>query len=372
EDIPLLEAGDSYVKGLTIPEFQECARICEKLYNEILANGGYANNPFLLYRNPKYIPGVTKNLLLEKTETYQEALVGVIDALKDFNEKNGLALPLGEEAMNALGDFLLDDAAVLSCIPSLIGVDIATLDPLLNAVISEGKEYQEALAKIQADFSPAIFTLDHETAQIQYKNLESAFFLKKWSGQNKLLKEVRALCKDAKKYKVSDLPDLYLALHNIEEAEKRLLPQMEVYQVAFGSPSSYRIKEYDFAKFEERYLATKALIGKYLEPLGADALACLVAKTQSFALKGKEKVLEAMAKTAKLGSVLEKELGFDFSLCRSYGIGLEKLLAMSREWVSRADYLSAWCSLLNSIQEAEAHGLSFVLELASQAGNAPA
>lgn len=365
EEVPLIDSPDEYVKELNISEFHEASRICDKFFNEIVSNGGYLGNPFILYRNSNYIPGITKRNVLEKTALYQKSLSEFIDSLKSFNSDNNLSLEMNEATLTALGKFLQDDQIIINCILSLIGTDICTLDPLVSSVIEKGKEYQKSLELLKNDFSASIYDLNYETDQIEFENLQHAFFLKKIGGQKKLLKKIKAICKNPKKYKVSDLPTVYSALKNINENEKELISQMTMYQVAFGNPASYDIKSFNFVKFEERYLLTKELIEKYSKVLDTNALTTLISKTQSFSLKGKDTVLGAMRNMAQIGSVLEKELGFDFSICSRLGIGCEKLLEITKRWVDRIDYLPNWCSLLSIMKEVEDHKLSFIIDLVS-------
>jgi len=369
EDVLLIEAPDEYVKNLDTCEFHEAARICDKFFDEIVSNGGYYDNPFILYRNSNYIPGITKRLVLEKTAQYQKSLTEFIDVLKKFNSENNLSLKLNESTLTALGEFLQDDQAIVNCISSLIGTDICTLNPLVSSTIEKGKQYQKSLQHLKTDFSTAIYDLNYEDDQIEFENLQHAFFLKKISGQKKLLKKIKSMCKNPKKYKVSDLPRIYSALKNINESEKELLPHMTQYQVAFGNPNGYDIKSFDFNNFEERYTTTKQLIEKYAKVFDNNALSTLISKTQSFSLKGKNVVLDAMKNMAAISSILEKEVGFDFSICNRYGIDCEKLLEMTNRWVDRIDYLPNWCSLLSVIKELENHNLGFIIDFVAKTGD---
>ena len=362
EEVPVIDVLSEYMDSLNIAEFREAARLCDKLYGEILSNGGYYNNPFILFRDSNYIPGVTKRTVLEKTDTYRKILVSFIEQLKTFNNDNSLSLELNEKTLTALGDFLKEDQKVINCITSLIGTDLCTLDNLVTGVINKGKEYQKSLSIFKNDFSSQIYDLDYESDYIQYKNLDRAFFLKKIFGQKKLLKKVMALCKNPKLYQVKDLPKLYDALKNIKESESVLIEQMTMYNVAFGNPASYEIKNFDFEKFEGRYLATKELIEKYSKVFTLQELLTLVTKTQSFSLKGKDIVLGSMKQLSEVGQVM-KRVGFDFSLCTRYGFGCEKLLEFIDRWVAKIDYLPNWCSLLSVIKEIKNHNLGFIIDL---------
>ena len=365
KEVPIIECPDEYVKELSINEFHEASRICDRLFSEIVSNGGYLGSPFVLYRNSNYIPGITKKKVLSNTTQYQKSLTELFNLFKTFNEDNNLSLKLNESTLKALGALLKDNNTIINCISSLVGTDIFTLDPLVSSVIEKGKEYQRLLNILKKDFSDSIYDLNYEADQIEFENLQNSFFLKKKSGQKKLLKKIKALCKNPKNYKVSNLPNVYSTLKRINEMEKELVSQMAVYQVAFGNPASYDIKTFNFIRFEERYLLTKELLDRYSKVLDTTTLTTLISKTQSFSLKGKDTLLGAMRNTAQNSSILENEVGFDFSFCNRYGIGCKELLELTKRWVEKIDYLPNWCSLLSVMKEVEDHKLSFIIDLVS-------
>lgn len=362
EEVPSIEVPKEYMDQLNINEFRESARLCDKLYNEIISNGGYFNNPFILYRDSNYVPGITKRNILDKTELYKKSLIAFIEQLKTFNAENSLSLEMNESILTALGNILQEDQKVINSISTLIGSDLCTLDALVIGVIKKGKDYQKLLSIIKNDFSNQIYDLDYETDFIQYKNLEKSFFFKKLTGQKKLLKKITSVCKNPKAYRIKDLPKVYDALKNIKELESELVEKMSLYQVAFGNPISYDIKNFDFEKFETRYISTKELIDKYSKTFASQDLLALVTKTQSFSLKGKDLILGSMRELAEAGKVL-KSIGFDFTLSRKYAFGCEKLLELVNRWTERIDYLPNWCSLLSAIKEIKDHNLGFIIDL---------
>ena len=269
---------------------------------------------------------------------------------------------MDEKTISALGDFLKEDQRVVNCINSLIGVDLCTLDNLVVEVIAKGKEYQNALEIIKNDFSSQIYNLDYKNDYNQYLNLNSSFFLKKFIGKKKLFKKVMAYCRNPKSYGISDLPKVYEALRTVNELEPTLLEKMAMYQIAFGNPTSYEIKNFDFVKFENRYSNSKELINKYSKIFSIQELSVLINKTQSFSLKKKDDVLEAMNNLYENGKEMEK-IGFDFSLCTKYEVGCERLLELLSKLTDRIDYLPNWCSLLSTINEVKSHNLSFIIDL---------
>jgi hypothetical protein len=362
EEVPVIEVPNEHMASLDIPEFHEASRLCGRLNNEIISNNGYYNNPFILYRDSNYIPGVTKRNVLEKTDAFKKHLVSVIEQLRTFNADNFLSLELNEKTANALANFLQEDQKAIKCITSMIGTDLSALDGLVTEVITKGKEYQKSLSVVKSDFSNQIYDLDYETDFIQYNNLDRSFFIKKMFGQKKLLKKVISLCKNPKTYKTRDLPKIYDALKNIKQSESVLIDQMTIYQIAFGNPSSYDIKNFDFEKFEQRYLLTKDLIEKYSNSFASQELSALVSKTQSFSLKGRDLVLGSMRELVDVSQII-KNNGFDLSIWSKRGLGYEKLLELINRWIDRIDYLPNWCSLLSVIKEIQTHNLGFVIDL---------
>lgn len=360
ENAPAIDTPDEYVKGLTVPEFHEASRLCDKLYGEIISNSGYLNNPFYLYRNSNYVPGVTKKNVLEKTEQYKKRLLTLIENLKSFNDENGLSFNSTETVLNALNSFLKEDQTAMSCIISLIGVELTSLDAYVTETISIGKKFQQSLALIKNDFSNQIYDIDYESDYIQYKNIEKAFFIKRAIGHKKLLKKISPLCRNPKAYKTKDLPKLYETLRYLKESESVLVEKMTMYQVAFGNPASYEIKNFDFEKFENRYLTTKSLIQKYSVAFSSKELFSLVSKVQSFSLRAKDLIIGSMGELASAGREMIN-VGFDFSLCSKSGLDCEKLYGLIDKWVNRIDYLPNWCSLLTVIEELKKSKLDFVI-----------
>ena len=362
ENAPTIPVEKAYIDSLDIDKFSESAYLCEKLDSAIRQSGGYLNNPFILYRNPDFIPGRSKREVIEKSEPYKKQLLFLIERLKVFNMDNELSLSFTEPVINGLVEFLKEDQKYLNIINSLIGTDISSLDTHVTEVINKGKVYQNDLNLFRNDFFVQIYDIDYEHDYAEYRNLETSFFLKRFFGQRKLLKKIIPLCKYPKKYKVKDLPNIYNALQNIKESENQLKQEMSKYQVAFGDVNSINIKEFDFINFETRYLLTKEYIEKYSKCFSTAQLRTLINKVQSFQLKGKDAVLEAID-LVKEASVGMTNIGFDFTLCNKYHFDLEKLQVSLNKLTSRIDYLEYWCSVLKYLKQVKEHNIDFIIGL---------
>ena len=363
ESTPVVEVNEEYIKGITLKEFEESANLCDKLFDAIISNGGYVGNPFIFYKNQNWIPGVTKRNVLNKVEIYIKALTELIDSVKAFNLDNAVSLELNQTVLNSLRKFLESDKAIINCIPSLIGSDIASLDKIILPIIEKGKQLQESIRFLNTDFQPTIFDLDFEKDQREYNELESVFFIKRINGRNNLFKKVKPMIKDLKKFKAKDLPLIYNGLRNIKENEKAIRSQMELCQIAFGNLTEYDPRTFDFVLFEEKYNYTKEIIKNFSKTFDLATLSFLIAKVQTFSIKDKEPVLHNMEKIENIGKEMQNEIGFDFSVCSKYSIDAEKLLEMLKRLIERIDYLPNWCSLLKVKQEIIDHKLDFILDL---------
>ena len=291
------------------------------------------------------------------------APIGIKRISPDFSAiLSRLSLKSNNSVIDGLNDFLNEDGKILNCINSLICVDIKSLNPFVMEIIDAGKEYQKSLAVVKDDFSAQIYDIDFEGDLAEYNNLEKSFFIKRIIGKKKLLKKILPLCKNPKSYKVSDLPRIYNALKDIKKYESFLIEHMAMYQVAFGNPMSYEIKQFDFSKFETRYLLTKELIGKYSKCFTSQELSILVNKTQSFMLRSKDSILESIKNLREEKQTMEG-IGFDFSLCTKYQFDCEKLVEFINRWVDRIDYLPNWCALLSVVKEIKDHNLDFIINL---------
>ncbi len=361
KDAPIIEISDEYIKGLELSEFYESARLCEKLYGSILTNGGYRNNPFILYRNSNYVPGVSKRNVLDRTKPYQMAVSDLSSQLKSFNEDNFLSLKSDILRLRKIYCFLHEDKKVGSCISKLIETDMNSYNESVISVLSRGKKYQAAVNSLKERFSDDIFSFDYEADSSLYENLQTANFFKKKFGSKKLLKKIKPISKNPKLYKVKDLPELYSTLRTIHEDESYLCEQMSLYRIVFGDPSSYVLRNFDFSKLEKSYLDTKELVDEYADVFGTKDLLTLTNRSQSFSLKDKDALLKAIEAFDAASKRLE-EIGFDFTIADNRGLELNDISSLSDRWTQEIDRLPYWCSLLSTLEEVKAHKLSFIAD----------
>ncbi len=361
EDVPLIQIPDSYMDQLQLNEFHEASRLCDELYGQMLSNGGYSNSPFIFYVDRNYVPGLSKGRLTENLGAYRDRLLAFLSEWKEFAQANSLSIPCTREAIGALYDLLSKYQKYQDCLSSLIGVDLDSLDPHVSEVLSKGKAYMASLEGIRKDFSDKMLDSDWKEGHDLYLSLENAFFLKKASERKKLLKKALAFATNKKACKEKDLPRLYETLTSARENEDFLKKEMAKYRFLFGDPSSYEVRRFDFASFEARYLLSKELVKEYGGILSSNDLVTLLSKIQSFSLKNKQGLLDAIRALKEKESELEGK-GFSFAYVSKRGYGPEKLLELTDSCLSKIDYLPSWCSFLLAIEEAKGHGLTFVLE----------
>ena len=242
-----------------------------------------------------------------------------------------------------------------------IGTEIDSFDPIISKILIKGEAYRKALGELRIVLSEQAFDLDWKSDLDEYLSLEGAFFLKKISGRNKLLKKIEAYSQKKGLIKPKDFPKLYEDLLSLKESENYLKEEMKRYRFLFGDPSSYDVRKFDFHSFRERYDLTKEFLEKFGNVFSVETLLCLLSRAQTFSLKGKATLLERYNALKEKEEELESK-GFSFKPLLDRGDDAEKLLGLASSCLARIDYLPNWCSFLSTIEKAKEHDLGFVLE----------
>lgn len=123
DDIATIELNDDFVRNLNDDKFQEDINLINEFENQIIENGGYLNNPFILYRSQKYIPNVTKNKFRELGPKYKIALLKYNNAITKFQEENDIEFSISRSKNNEI-ILLLKDNDMKNVIPSLLNSNL--------------------------------------------------------------------------------------------------------------------------------------------------------------------------------------------------------------------------------------------------------
>ncbi len=361
KEVPALAIPEAYLKGLTLNEFSEASRLSEDLYGQYVSNGGYGDNPFLMYKDKNYVPGVSKRRLSESLLSYQETLKTFLREWKSFNSLNNLDLVSSRKVVEALSSFLEEEQRYLDCLPSMLGTEIDSFDPMVSKILLKGEAYQKELGELRLKLSEQAFDLDWKADLDDYLSLEGAFFLKKISGRKKLFKKIEAYALKKGSLKGKDFPELYEDLLSLKEGENYLKEEMRKYRFLFGDPSTYEVRKFNFLAFKERYSLTKEFMERFSNAFSLETLLCLLSKAQTFSIKGKAPLLDSYNALKEKESELEGK-GFDFAPLLKKDYDAEKLLTLSSSCLERIDYLPNWCAFLSTVEKVKEHGLNFVLE----------
>ena len=363
EDIQVVNVDDKYVSSLYELEFKDASALCGRLYSQIVSNGGYLNNPFLLYRNDGYVPGFTKRQLQLELEEYIKLIGSFIETFELFKANNGIDIPLLKEKMDLLVGILRNEEILENALLHIIEIDFDSIDRSISTLCENGISFQKNVSNIRSYYSDSVFDLDSKQLLEQYNSLQKAFFIKKAIGVSKLVKTINSYSKGNKKCSKSELPILLNSLISLKEQEDSLREQMKKMQIVFGGFNIQTTKDYDFADFNEKYVFTKELVNHCGDAIGLTNLKTLVFKMQSYSLQKRNELLKAFDELDAKEKNLVNEFKFDFSYREKRKLTYADIRVMSERMLSRIDYLPSWCALLTALDECKEHNISFVVDL---------
>ena len=124
---------------------------------------------------------------------------------------------------------------------------------------------------------------------------------------------------------------------------------------------SYKIEDYDFNLINEKYNVSKQFYANH-KGLGDILLNKIVTKSNSFALRNSNEVIESYEELKQIENILETELGFDYSLCDKYLIGYSDIVKMIDKWDTRIDYLRNWSYLLTIYEKLQNNNLKCIID----------
>lgn len=363
DDVQVIEMDDNYVANLDVLEFQNAARLCDKLYSQIVSNGGYLNNPFLLYRNENYVPTLSKRELSAKLNEYNQLLneyVGVLDA---FDSSNGVSVPDMPLVCTSLNSLLLDENVADQTLINIVDIDFESINSYISDISEKGKWLQKNVKELRADYSNGVFSVDAEKLLSDYNSLSKAFFIKKNIGLGKIIKIINGNSIGSKKCSKQNLYKTIQLIKETKDLEKELIEKMKRFQVVFGNLNGVDLKEYDFNEFSQKYEFTKNLVEKYKTVLGLETLKSILVKAQGFSLQHKTEIIKAFERLESIENDLTNSLKFDYSYRTKFNISFRDMLAMVDKMQSKLDYLQPWCALLKVLNECKNHNLLSIVNL---------
>ena len=361
-NIDAIAFDDDYVSKLDSFEFNEASRICGKLYSQIIENGGYINNTFLLYRNDNYIPRVSKDQLRLELTNYKKSINEFLNILFLFNSANGYSFAGDANQIKHIVDVLKNDEVINKTLTNIIKVDFASIDLLINDICDSARVFQEKIETIRNQFNDGVFSLDTTNLVAQYSLLVQTGFFKRNSGIKKILKLVNGYCVTSHKCNKNDLLKVLSLIEEAKILETELHEKMEKLQIVFGSLNGVNLKDYNFNLFKEKYDFTKELVRNFDANLGLDILVDLVSKLQSYSVQQKADLVNKFLSLCNVESNLVALFNFDFEYRETLHLSFKDMIYYVDQMISKIDYLSTWCSLLKTIQECKDHNLISILQ----------
>ena len=363
DDVQTINVDDEYVSSLDGLEFKDASLLCSRLYSQIVANGGYLNNPFLLYRNDTYVPGLTKKELQSVLSEYKTKNDSLINTLETFNGNNDLDIKPYKEQVLSLVELLKNDEVAENVLTNLIEIDFDSVDKIVSSINKLGTNYQNSVIEIRKKYNDQIFDLDAKQLLDQYESLQKTFFIKKIIGVNKIAKTLNAYVKGASKCAKNEIANLLNSIISIRGNEASLKEQMKKVQIIFGNLNGVNLKDYDFVDFAKKYSFTKDLIKQNGDVLGLSNLKALVLRIQSYSLQRRNELIKAFEDLQAIENRLISNFKFDFSYSKKRNLSYINLSNMTDKMQQRIDYLPNWCALLSVLDECKEHKISFITDL---------
>ena len=363
EDVQIINVDDQYVKHLNVSEYQEASRLCDGLYSQILSNAGYISNPFLFYRNPNYIPTLTRKELLSRLDEYKTVIVGFIDKLKLFNERNGLNIESTEEKIEQTIRLLKEERTATDCLSYLVEIDFESINDKIVPILEQGTEYQKIVTNLRNDFRDELFGIDAKQMIDEHGVLLNSFFVKRIVGLNKLVKKIKPFAKNPKSISKKNLITVLEKVYKTTTIQNYLLEEIAKYQIIFGDVVNMKLQDYNFERFSNQYCFTRDLVSTTKNVLGLETTKELINKIKCYSLQNKNELVNAFDKLKDCEALLSNEAFFDFSFRKKHNITFTKLNEMIDEMYSRMDYLQNWCILIKFYNECKEHNLNEIIGL---------
>ncbi|MDE7372642.1 MAG: DUF4011 domain-containing protein, partial [Clostridia bacterium] len=369
ENVEAVEVPEDYISSLNAEKMEKAEALLDRLTNAIYETNGIKDNPFVLYGDTNYIPGISKNGLLKHSAVYKAAVTEFLKAYGSFKEANSLDTDFTRDKVSALYNVLKDDKTGYA-IPSFIGTTLNG-DEKFGAFLKKGVEYQGVIEAIRSKFNDSVFTFDYQSDKALYESSRKAFFITKAIKTNKLISNLKKHAKNPKAIKEANLPVLYAQLAQVLSVEKELLESSAFYKFIFnrnvlGELDKDTVRDFGFKDASKRINASFELQSAYAKILGVNELRTVIQKTQEYSLLNKDEFIGKYERVREVEKTLENDLKFDFLLCAKYGIDYGNTVELIDGWCDRIDHLSTWCAFLRVRNECLANDLGFILDVADK------
>ena len=188
ESIQAIELQDNYVTNLDNLKFNESSRLCDKLYSQIVTNGGYLSNPFLLYRNENYIPSVSKGELKPILYDYGQKLTEFLNSLNSFCSINGISIDDNPLKCSLLIELLINDEVANQTMINLIDIDFDSIDSYIENICVKGELFRNNIQQLRNNYTDGILDIDIDKMLNDFELFNNESFIKKNIGFGKITK----------------------------------------------------------------------------------------------------------------------------------------------------------------------------------------
>jgi len=349
------EINPEYFEGLNEETFGKDSELIYDLENQIIDNGGYKNNPFILYRNPTYIAGVTKNKFKELIPQYEEALKELNKYIDLFKETNNISCHFSRINTKNIYE-ILTSLNLDMIITDLLKARLIYSDDFKN-IIEKGLVFFKSVKKYKDNYSKEIFDLSYEALRFDYEKALNSGFFQKGKLKKKLVNRFKDLARNPKVVKFNNVTFIINDLKEIAELKELLTSLMNKYDKVFDK--GINLYDYDFVKFAKSFELTKEFYRKNSE-ISDELQQKLVSKAKSNLLEYRDEFVKAIDDVNKIESVYVNEFMFDYSLCDKFSIDYHDLLIYVGRWSEKVDYLKNWSYLISIIDKITQNKLSFI------------
>lgn len=359
DNYDLIALDDNYVKSLDDVKFNDHISLLIEFENQIIENGGYINNPFILYRNKNYYPKVTKAKFIDYTLKYKEAIINYKESLNFFNNENDLTVSLSRDINKNIYELLIDQD-IKDIIPSLLNSNLAN-NKDIPYIISVGINLNNEIKELKDKYSISILDIDIEKAKFNYDKAKNSGFIKKIKLKKNCIKQIADLSKNPKDIKFDNLPKIYFFIDKINDDIKRFKALLSRYEMVFGMSYTYNVLDYDFKSFNEKYNKTISFYNRHSN-INERLLNNIVSKYNSYTLKYYNELINNYSIINSLENNLITDLSFDFSLCDKYNFDYNDIINLIDKANLRIDYLRNWSYLISIYDKLVSNNLDFIIK----------
>ena len=184
--------------------------------------GAYQEHPLKEYRGTEYSIDLRERFGRQLEDLWKQ-ITGVRASLEQFREWTNYAW---DESLNTLQKLSQSAEAALNPAETLTTLLQSRFFDRqleqLRQILNEGQQYQAAMEELGHEFDTAAFHYDFSVAKQQWKQAENSWFLPKWLGQQKCVKELKSFAKNASAITKANILDYYDRFLFVEEQRRKL------------------------------------------------------------------------------------------------------------------------------------------------------